>query len=899
MRLVQIKARAFGCLRDWESPLLNPGLILICGRNESGKSTLFNLITTLFYGWQPANRDSNPFVPWGLAEADCEGEIMLSEGEESVTIQRRLQSRPTGLLQQGDRVVELRNRVLPFVEVLPRDVFEEVYAIELNDLKFPETAAWESMQQLLGGQFNTFLKPVTHVTRELDEKANRLWRPDKRGKPRAREIQDRLKELRSMLDKARSNEDELHQAEAMLTERQNKLKEYIEKKAELIAYIDLCERLNPVRKQLERIEQLKAESDYVADYDDLPSEPLEHLKDIDEDLGSLKLQRNKLEDRKEQLEDTVSSYTQQDEVILENATDIKLAVRSYDRVKADRDELNNLDIDIKSWREQLRQRAADFLIGGWKPEYEDAVRAVDAAALRAGIDAFQQAREQYQEQFNRVDAMRIRMEAKPETKSVPWLSGGLTVLGALGFILAGASPLGWISAFVMVLGAAFVLAWWLFGRKTTGHHDLAVEETRLNRCKQKVMETRTVIKELLKDLPFAEQRLESPDSTILVDIERLRDYLERIDNSRRKMEAILKRMEHHGDTINGLLQKCGIGYDSEDILERIDILQISLQEAEQRFQNAELARSQLEDVQSRLQELDENITKLENEKNFIIERLHTLPGKDLTGRVEKLMRDRELAQQARSIMEELKRQYPDLDEIKREIEELSQDHEKWDIDDVALARAKAERDQIDHELNSLNNEIGTLKKTIEVGLKEVRLDEVRGEIGAYEDEYSRITRQRDRIMLLKNLILEAERHFREEHQPDILKKAGKYLSIITHGKYTHLFAKEDDQPGLMVKCEHNGDLIEVMDGYLSRGTLEQIYLALRLAFTEHLDPGGLALPVFLDEVFVNWDGFRLDSGLNLLKDMAGRRQVFVFTCHDWFMDKLAGKMDFQLVELQH
>ena len=62
-----------------------------------------------------------------------------------------------------------------------------------------------------------------------------------------------------MLDKARSNEDELHQAEAMLTERQNKLKEYIEKKkAELIAYIDLCERLNPVRKQLERIEQLKS-----------------------------------------------------------------------------------------------------------------------------------------------------------------------------------------------------------------------------------------------------------------------------------------------------------------------------------------------------------------------------------------------------------------------------------------------------------------------------------------------------------------------------------------------------------------------------------------------------------------------------------------------------------------
>ena len=56
--------------------------------------------------------------------------------------------------------------------------------------------------------------------------------------------------------------------------------------------------------------------------------------------------------------------------------------------------------------------------------------------------------------------------------------------------------------------------------------------------------------------------------------------------------------------------------------------------------------------------------------------------------------------------------------------------------------------------------------------------------------------------------------------------------------------------------------------------MEQIYLALRLAFTDHLDPNGLALPVFLDEVFVNWDGFRLDSGFELLKDMAGKRQVF-------------------------
>ena len=53
------------------------------------------------------------------------------------------------------------------------------------------------------------------------------------------------------------------------------------------------------------------------------------------------------------------------------------------------------------------------------------------------------------------------------------------------------------------------------------------------------------------------------------------------------------------------------------------------------------------------------------------------------------------------------------------------------------------------------------------------------------------------------------------------------MSVITQGKYTHLFEKEGDQPGLVVKCGHNDELIEVKDGCLSRGTLEQIYLALR------------------------------------------------------------------------
>jgi uncharacterized protein YhaN len=67
---------------------------------------------------------------------------------------------------------------------------------------------------------------------------------------------------------------------------------------------------------------------------------------------------------------------------------------------------------------------------------------------------------------------------------------------------------------------------------------------------------------------------------------------------------------------------------------------------------------------------------------------------------------------------------------------------------------------------------------------------------------------------------------------------------------------------------------------LSTGTREQVYLALRLALLDELDRSGERLPLFLDEVFVNWDARRRGRGLDLLATAADTRQVFLFTCHD-------------------
>ena len=72
------------------------------------------------------------------------------------------------------------------------------------------------------------------------------------------------------------------------------------------------------------------------------------------------------------------------------------------------------------------------------------------------------------------------------------------------------------------------------------------------------------------------------------------------------------------------------------------------------------------------------------------------------------------------------------------------------------------------------------------------------------------------------------------------------------------------------------DFPQNVDTPLSRGTIQQIYFALRLAMVDLVE-GDEPLPLFLDEMFVNWDPGRTTSGLAALADMPGDRQVFLFT----------------------
>lgn len=114
--------------------------------------------------------------------------------------------------------------------------------------------------------------------------------------------------------------------------------------------------------------------------------------------------------------------------------------------------------------------------------------------------------------------------------------------------------------------------------------------------------------------------------------------------------------------------------------------------------------------------------------------------------------------------------------------------------------------------------------------------------------------------------------------PKMLKLAQEYLEILTGGRYLEILlpAKISKKTPLKVVRK---DKKKIPLAYLSRGTQEQLYFALKLAFVMQIKDK-IDLPVLIDDSFVNFDGPRTGYIVDMLKKMSEDKQILVFTARE-------------------
>jgi uncharacterized protein YhaN len=219
------------------------------------------------------------------------------------------------------------------------------------------------------------------------------------------------------------------------------------------------------------------------------------------------------------------------------------------------------------------------------------------------------------------------------------------------------------------------------------------------------------------------------------------------------------------------------------------------------------------------------------------------------------------------------------------------DADRAEADLIRLTEANTQLDQEGREIYAARDRHQT------------RLAEIEGGVGAEEAHQMRHVAEAQIVEVAKDYLIHKlgslligaalVRH-RAKNQSPLMTRAGILFNALTSGAFTGLeqAVSDDDVPRLIARRASGTTLTT---GDMSEGTVDQLYLALRLAYLQDYASRAEAVPFIGDDLFATFDDERAGHGLETLASFGLSVQPILFTHHSHIIEiarrRLGSKVD--------
>ena len=178
-----------------------------------------------------------------------------------------------------------------------------------------------------------------------------------------------------------------------------------------------------------------------------------------------------------------------------------------------------------------------------------------------------------------------------------------------------------------------------------------------------------------------------------------------------------------------------------------------------------------------------------------------------------------------------------------------------------LAECAAEQQRLQNRLGQYQGRMEIIGSAEDLRLQHKRVSD---RIARLEDTYTALT-------IAQETLQQARTELQRRFAPRITQRAQELLGAMTDGRYQSLTMGED----FSLRASAGQEDVQWDAIWRSDGTIDQLYLALRLAVAEELTPDA---PLVLDDALVRFDDTRMAAALDILRKMAENKQVICFTC---------------------
>ena len=226
-----------------------------------------------------------------------------------------------------------------------------------------------------------------------------------------------------------------------------------------------------------------------------------------------------------------------------------------------------------------------------------------------------------------------------------------------------------------------------------------------------------------------------------------------------------------------------------------------------------------------------------------------------------------------------------VEEIKNKIKELKEvelvklkDSYKDKISEEELNQI-LDSSNIDEELDELQRNTNESKlelHRIDLNKENImpQLDDlakVEEQLLVAEEEYDELLKKNNAMIVVKQALESAYEKMKNTVTPKFTNSLSNNINTISNGKYTKVSI--NDENGLMVELP-TGEYVSAEK--LSLGTIDQLYLSLRLSMCEEISEENM--PIILDEAFAFYDDERLENILKFLIENYYNKQIIILTC---------------------
>lgn len=906
-------------------------ITLIYGENEAGKSTLYHFIIYMFFNLPPRIRKQ--YMP--KMSSRFGGEIVLHDKNGDDIVIQRTDNRFILKTKFGN--YEDESMLKSYLYNLSQETFEAIFAVKSEQLETIREVDSSHLNEVLMSISISGIEQLYNVENELKKTMDTLFKQQGR-KPVLNIALKEIAALESNLHEAKESEQRYVYLQRKLgeIEKQNeRLQEegknieseihFLNRLSHLVIELDnyktaiefndkhkyisfpymgseLYEKYkkekNDIRVQLEYYESLlkgELEKEEKLNHSLLKQEVINEIEWLLNKQKDYELLKQKINEIQLELKNINETY-----VVLEKRTGLSetevrqilfndLTKDDWQRLKIEYEEHRKNDIELQRDEEKY------YLAYERLNEEKNKIKLMDHEAfnhLKMAIDKSETNRLN-----NQLKDIALK-ERKRNKKLVQFSSVVATVAFILYFVLNYSSLL-----YVGIAAIIFTIVSYFMNKMAMNQMNslLVPENKKLNKEDIHRYEEEVEKRENLKQLKWKMQQLKDEELRIEIEKEKVHAnelFLERKINEAYRQFPFLHHIKvekwpEYFEEINKmqlLLEKHRqLSSTLADYQDEVRIIESQIEKLRQNLKHQTLHIYQLdslleknEDDLKELKDVKKNIEEKE-EKVSLLYKQKISYAKEIENLFAQANVDNEEDFYKRNML------YKQLQESKKFIEQFEQKlrHTFTKEERIRLKGNEWTDKEVSHSIENLIKRKDTIDLKLKGAYKE--LAEINQEIQSitHSDELSRLTYQYEikqeeiKDMAKKWLtyklsfeaIQRAKQQFQEKHLKEVLKKTSEFFRILTKNNYEQVNIEDST----MTVLHKNGYDFTVKE--LSKGTVDQLYLSLRLAVGLTVAQS-IKMPYIFDDVFVHFDSKRREELVTLIKKLSIDRQMIIFSCDE-------------------